>query len=86
MMKAIVEKDIGGDGAKAGLYMDEQFISVELKYPTAKLVEPITKVADSAIDKLEELIPGDQKAYAAKLKEQVRQEIAKIFAEQVAKL
>lgn len=82
MKKAIVEKEIGGDGAKAGLYVDEEYVSLSIKYPTVKLVEPIAQLADKAIDKVDALIPGDQTAEATAAKAKLREELAKLFASQ----
>jgi hypothetical protein len=81
--KAIIEKEIGGDGASAGLYVDDSHLSIQVRYPIAKVVEPIAKIADKAIDKLDEWIPGDQKAIADKLKAEIREEIAELLAKEM---
>ncbi len=82
-MKTIVETEIGGDGAKAGLYVNDQELSIKISYPTSKILEPIALVADKAIDQLDKWIPGDQKEIADKLKAEIREELAKLFANQL---
>lgn len=90
-MKDLVkfEKEIGGDGAKASgsLSVDASVIqaSVVVSYPIAKVVEPILKAGDQLVDKLEALIPGDQKLVAAQLKQELREEVMKLIQEQAAK-
>lgn len=90
---AKLNQPIGSDGgvvvgAVSG-GIDEQFISVkaevELKYPTAKAVEPLTAVVDKLVDKLEAVIPGDQLAMAAEAKAEAKAAILKIIAELAAK-
>lgn len=83
-MKEIVEKEIGGDGAKAGLYIDKDSLSIKISYPTQKVVEPLTKVIDNLVDKIEQFIPGDQTGMAEKLKQEAREEIAEYLADQLA--
>jgi hypothetical protein len=58
-MKTLVEQAIGGDGAKAGAYIDNGNLELRVAYPLAKVVEPVNKIIDTAIDKLEATIPGD---------------------------
>jgi len=58
-MKTIVEKEIGGDGAKAGLYLDDGKLKAEVSYPVAKVVEAIVKPLDPLKEKLKALIPGN---------------------------
>jgi len=82
MSKTIYEKEIGSDGAKAGLYVDGQNLSLHVSYPLAKVVEPATKAVDSLIDKLEKLIPGDwDKPMLEKVKEEYKEELVKLLAE-----
>ena len=76
----LVEKEIGGDGAKAGLYVEDAALALKVTYPIAKIVEPLAKIGDKAIDKVEQWIPGDQKDLAANLKAEMREEIAELFA------
>lgn len=54
-MKPIYEHSVGGDGAIAGLYIDEEggFIVEQVKYPLNKALEPADKFIDSSIDGLE---------------------------------
>lgn len=57
-----IEQNIGGDGAKikGALAVKEQNLeaSVVIAYPVAKIIEPATSLFDSALDKLEKMIPG----------------------------
>lgn len=43
--------------------------------PISEIAEPILKVADSFVDKIEALIPGDQKAMAAAAKADFRKAV-----------
>lgn len=83
-MKAIVEKDIGGDGAQVGVYVDPTHLSVQVKYPLEKIVDPIGKLLDKAVDKVEQWIPGDQKPLAEKLKAELREELVDLLAKGVS--
>lgn len=64
-MKTIVEasQEIGGDGAKASesLVIEGGFLKakVEISYPVAKALSPVTDLIDSLIGKVEAAIPGD---------------------------
>jgi hypothetical protein len=58
-MKTLVEQAIGGDGAKAGAYIDNGNLELRVAYPLAKVVEPVNKIIDGAIDRLEAAVPGD---------------------------
>lgn len=58
-MKTIYEHPIGGDGGKAGAYVDESNITVSVSYPISKVIEPATKAVDNLLDKLKDLIPGN---------------------------
>lgn len=81
-MKAIYESAVGGDGAKAGAYVDGSDILLKVSYPIAKIIEPATKVADGLLDKLEALIPGDwDKAIIEKLKLEYKEELIKLLGE-----
>lgn len=87
-MKELVnfKKDIGGDGAKAEgavIVQDGQLkAQASVSYPIIKIVEPVTKVIDKALDKLEALIPGDwDKALLEKVKEEYKEELAKLISE-----
>lgn len=63
-MKELLSKefDVGSDAkGKAALVVDELNLKAEvsISYPTEKIIEPATKAFDKALDKLEQLIPGD---------------------------
>jgi hypothetical protein len=58
-MKVIYEHSVGGDGAVAGLYIEDGYIVEKVKYPIAKAAEPAKAFVNKAIDTLEEKIPGD---------------------------
>lgn len=79
------EKEIGGDGAKAagaiGVEGDQLKASVAVTFPLAKVIEPVGTVIDQLVDKLEALIPGDQKAMAAQAKADARAAIVKALSE-----
>lgn len=86
-MKDLVkfDQEIGGDGAKAGgsigIEADQLKAVVSVTYPIAKVIEPVMKVLDGLVDKIEQLIPGDQVAIAQGLKDQARAEIVKLLSE-----
>lgn len=87
-MKDVVkfDKAIGTDGLKAagGVGIDgTDFVGhTEIRFPIVKAIDPLMKVVDNLVDKVEKLIPGDQTALAAKLKLEARDEIAKLIAAQ----
>lgn len=58
-MKTIYEHAIGGDGAVAGLYLEDGFLVEKVKYPLTKATDPAKAFVNSAIDSLEAKIPGD---------------------------
>lgn len=86
-MKEIIAKEfeIGSDAkAKALLGVEAQSLKaqVEIVYPIAKIIEPVTQSVDKALDKLEQLIPGDwDKALIEKLKEEYKEELLKLLSE-----
>jgi len=81
-MKTIVEQVVGGDGAKAGLYVDGDQLTVKIGYPIAKLISPITDVLDAAIDKLEAAIPGDwDKALLEPIRAEAKAALVKVLSE-----
>lgn len=88
MQKKIVgfDKDLGSDGAKVngalGIDGENLVANVAVTYPLAKVIEPVMKGVDNLVDKLEALIPGDQKGLAAKLKQEAREEILELIANQ----
>lgn len=58
-MKTILEKPVGADGGKVGLYVEDGNLEVKIQYPVAKIVQPIKTALDPLKAKLEALIPGD---------------------------
>lgn len=83
---ASFEQAIGGDGGKlkcaVGVDQTDLVAQVEARYPLAKVVEPATKALDSALDKLEQLIPGDwDKPMIEKVKAEYKEELIKLLAE-----
>lgn len=86
-MKIIVGFDqaVGGDGAKVkgSLGIDGSDLALDMKavYPLDKLVDPAMKAVDALIDKVEEWIPGDQKAMAESLKVEFRADLVKYLSE-----
>lgn len=83
-MKSIVKKEIGSDGAAAELLVGEGKLAVQVSYPIEKLVAPITEKFGELVDKLEELIPGDQKAMAAEIKAKAQAELVEFLGESIA--
>lgn len=55
MTKEIIAHSIGGDGGTAALGIDGDKFAVEIKYPIAKVLEPVKA---AFVDKLKALIPG----------------------------
>lgn len=86
-MKTIAEisKPVGGDGAQVhgGLYIAEKNLKmkVECDYPLEKILEPATKAIDSALAKLEKVIPGDQTALLEKVKADYKRELIEFLGE-----
>lgn len=80
-MKEIVSAPIGGDGGKASVVIEKGMVVAKVEYPVVKVLEPVVSAANSAIDKLEELIPGDQKAAAQLIKAKFKEELDKAVAE-----
>lgn len=79
-MRTIYEKAIGGDGAVAGLYVDDQYVYETVKYPLAKALDPANKLVDNMIDGLEAKIPGDwDKAILEPLRTGAKAELAKLI-------
>jgi len=89
-MKEIVsvDKAVGDDGLKvqAALGVDKSDLvaQVEARFPIAQVIDPAMKVVDGLVDKIEALIPGDQKALAAKLKAEARVELVELLSEKPA--
>lgn len=83
-MKTIYEHSLGGDGGKAGAYIEGTDLAIKATYPLAKVLDPVNKVVDSVIDKLEQWIPGDQKELADKLKLEAHAELVQLLSEKPA--
>lgn len=80
-----INKPLGADGNfKAALGLEGQMLTakIEVGYPVAKLAEPILKAGDDLVDKIEALIPGDQKAMATAAKADFRAAVMKLITEQ----
>lgn len=81
-MKTIAEMLLGGDGGKAGLYVDGDQLAIEVKYPLAKILDPVNLVIDGAFAKLEAAIPGDwDKAVLDPIRDAAKAELLKLIAE-----
>lgn len=87
-MKSIVSFDqaVGGDGLKVqgGLGVEGTDLVAQVKavFPIAQVIEPAMKVLDGMVDKIEQIIPGDQKGIAAGLKADAREQLMKLVAAQ----
>jgi len=80
-----INKPLGADGnfkAAAGLDGAMLIAKIEVGYPVEKLLSPILDAGDKLVDKIEALIPGDQKAMAQAAKEDFRAAIMKLITEQ----
>lgn len=80
------ENPLGGDGGqvKAALGVEEKALKIkaEVSYPLEKVIEPVTKVVDGMLDKLEQLIPGDwDKAIIESLKVEYKAKIVEAISE-----
>lgn len=79
------EQKIGGDGAElkgnVGIDASDVVAQVEIRYPLAKVIDPVMGVVDGLVDKLEKLIPGDQTGLAAQAKIDARAAIVKALSE-----
>lgn len=82
MSKVLVEKAIGGDGAKASLVIEGGSLQAVVSYPIAGLVDGVVKQLDPLKAKLEALIPGDwenplvDKAFA-----EIKDQLTKLLSE-----
>lgn len=56
-------------------------VSVEYRHPIDDLVKRVQGPADALIDKIEQWIPGDQKAEADRLKAEFRAQVVKAISE-----
>lgn len=86
-MKELVsfEQLLGGDGGKiqgkGGVEGTDITLQLSVKYPVEKVLEPAFKVIDQLVDKLEALIPGDQKAMAQSAKVDARNAVLKYISD-----
>lgn len=80
-----IEQPIGSDGKVVGsAKIDSDFltVSIEAKYPTDKIIGPVTTAINNLLDKLEKVIPGDwDKPYIETLKAEAKAEILKQLGE-----
>lgn len=82
---AEVKKEFGTNAevsASIGVEGEDLVIQAagKFKKPIAEIVEPITKAANDFVDKIEALIPGDQKVLAETAKTELREVIVKAIA------
>lgn len=81
-MKVIYEHEVGGDGGKAGAYIDGDQLAVKVSYPLAKVLMPVNDVIDSLINKIEAAIPGDwDKAVLEPIRVAAKAELVSLLAE-----
>lgn len=81
-MKTIYEHSVGGDGAMAGAYVEGGNVVIKASFPLEKAVEPLNKVIDQAIDKLESVIPGDwDKALLEPIRAEAKAALLKLISE-----
>lgn len=80
-MKVIYEHAIGGDGAMVGLYIEGGMLVEKFAYPLDKVLSPVKDLIGRGVDKLEVLIPGDQKELAEKLKKEAFDNLVKLLSE-----
>lgn len=79
-MKTVFDKEIGGDGAKVSVTVDEQSLNVNVSYPTSKIIEPATKAVGGLLDKLKAAIPGSwDDALIDKLKGEFEADLLKLI-------
>jgi hypothetical protein len=80
-MKTIIEKEVGGDGGKAGLYVEAGELALKVTYPLEKILQPATDVIDKGFDAVENAIPGDwDKAILAPIRAGVKAELLKLVS------
>lgn len=81
-MKVIYEHGIGGDGAKAGAYIDGADLVAKVSFPLEKALAPINDVIDKAIDKIESTVPGDwDKALLEPIRAEAKAALVKLLSE-----
>ncbi len=87
-MKTIVSasQDIGADGAKASesLVLEGGMLKakVEIAYPIAQALKPVTDLLDSAFTAVEDAIPGDwDKALLDPVKEKAKADLIALLSE-----
>lgn len=87
-MKVIadIKKPIGGDGAEASgaLVLDGGMLKgqIEVSYPLAKALDPVNKIIDSMIDKIEAAVPGDwDKALLEPIRVEAKAALLKLLSE-----
>jgi len=81
-MKVVYEAPVGGDGGKAGLYIEGDQVEMKVSYPLAKVLGPVNDVIDAAINKIEAAIPGDwDKAVLEPIRIAAKAELVSLLAE-----
>lgn len=73
---------LGGDGGKlvaaGGVDQNDLVLDAQVRYPFEKIAAPALQVVDSIIDKVEQWIPGDQKAMAEQFKADARKQLLEL--------
>lgn len=81
-MKVIYEHDIGGDGAKGGLYVEGSQLQLKVAYPIEKLLAPALEKLDPLGVKIKELIPGNyEDSIIDDMVLKIKAEIVKLLSE-----
>jgi hypothetical protein len=82
MSKTLISQPIGGDGAKAELKIESGNLVAEISYPLTKLLDPVNAIIDSAVSKIEALIPGQlDNALLEPIKAAAKAELAALLSE-----
>lgn len=81
-MKVLVEKELGGNGGKVGLYINEGVLEAKASIAVASVVDMVSKPLDPLKAKLEALIPGDwENALVDEAFVAAKAEISKLLSE-----
>lgn len=86
-MKELIghEQAVGADGAKVAAKVGVEGVNLKAElavvYPIEKVISPAIQVINDMVDKLEQVIPGDQKAFAEQLKADAKEQLVKLLAE-----
>lgn len=84
-MKRIVgfDNDLGGGkvGGELGVSGSDVEANIHFKFPIASILAPVEKVVGDGLDKIEQLIPGDQKVFFEGLKKELMEQLVKVLSE-----